>query len=126
MDIVSASKVTLIDFWASWCKPCRAEIPFLKSAYTKYRSKGFNIISIAVRDRKADWKKALNEEGTAWVNGIEQDGEVWKMFDFQSIPAYALVDGQGKIIAFQWNAGYTIGGNIRQEHLDKKLAEILK
>lgn len=126
MEKIRQSKITLIDFWASWCQPCRVEIPFLKAAYSKYKNKGFGIISVAVRDKNSDWKKALKEEGTTWLNGIEQNGEIWNLFDLQSIPVYALVDQEGKIIAFQWNSIIMLGGNIRQENLEKKLAELLK
>ena len=56
-------KYVLIDFWASWCNPCRKEIPNLKKLYAQYSEKGFEIVSISIDQKKADWEKALKEEG---------------------------------------------------------------
>ena len=98
---VQGSELTLIDFWASWCKPCRAEIPMLKEAYEVYNNRGFNILSISSDEKIVDWKKAITEEKMPWTQGIEGEIRVTKdIFGIRSIPAYCLTDKSGNIIAF--------------------------
>lgn len=114
-EIVSGKKYILIDFWASWCAPCRKEIPNLKTAYASYADKGFEILSISIdKDEKA-WLKALGQENMPWHNLLDDD-KVSKAFNVKAIPATYLVDSKGVII----------GDNLRGEALEEKLKELLK
>ncbi len=106
----------LVDFWASWCAPCRQENPNVVKAYKAYNSKGFEVLSVSVdRDTEA-WKKAIKEDGLTWtqVHADEASG-VAKDYGIQSIPSTFLLDKEGKIIA----------KNLRGEALESKLAELL-
>lgn len=114
-DIVSGKKYILIDFWASWCAPCRKEIPNLKNAYAAYSEKGFEVLSISIdKDQKA-WLKALSQENMQWPN-LYDDDKVSKAFNVKTIPATYLVDSKGVIVS----------DNLRGEALEAKLKELLK
>jgi thiol-disulfide isomerase/thioredoxin len=122
------SKYTLFDFWASWCSPCRAEVPKLKNLYAKYKDKGLSIIGISSDKKVVDWKKALKEDGTPWLHAIQvEDNPISEHFDFKAIPAYILVDHEGKMIAFDCAMSNipSFGGSLRGEALDRKLQELL-
>nr|WP_121270989.1 TlpA disulfide reductase family protein [Pedobacter schmidteae] len=108
-------KYLIIDFWASWCGPCRQEIPHLKEVYKKYQNKGLDILAVSVDAREADWKKAMAEEKMAWpqVNAKESK-PVMASYLFSGIPYLVVVDKEGNIIE----------KNLRGESLDKKLKEI--
>ncbi|MBL0736739.1 AhpC/TSA family protein [Flavobacterium sp. GN10] len=114
-DIVAGKKYILVDFWASWCGPCRKEIPNLKTAYAEYAPKGFEILSVSIdKDEKA-WQKALGQENMQWHNLLDDD-KVSKSFNVKAIPATYLVDGKGVII----------GENLRGAELEAKLKELMK
>ncbi|GAA3735065.1 MULTISPECIES: TlpA disulfide reductase family protein [Flavobacterium] len=114
-DIVTGKKYILVDFWASWCGPCRKEIPNLKTAYAEYSNKGFEILSVSIdKDEKA-WQKALGQENMQWHNLLDDD-KVSKSFNVKAIPATYLVDGKGVII----------GENLRGAELEAKLKELMK
>jgi thiol-disulfide isomerase/thioredoxin len=114
-DIVAGKKYILVDFWASWCGPCRKEIPNLKTAYAEYGPKGFEILSVSIdKDEKA-WQKALRQENMQWHNLLDDD-KVSKAFNVKAIPATYLVDSKGVII----------GDNLRGAELEAKLKELLK
>lgn len=100
--IVSQSKFTLIDFWASWCVPCRKDIPNLKKAYETFNDKGFNILSVSVDTDTESWKKALSEENMPWPSGQEQNKESKLIFDIMGIPAHILVNEKAEIIAVDY------------------------
>jgi len=114
-EIVAGKKYILIDFWASWCAPCRKEIPNLKTAYANYAEKGFEVLSISIdKDEKA-WQKALAQENMQWPN-LHDDDKVSKAFNVKTIPATYLVDSKGIII----------NDNLRGTALEEKLKELLK
>ncbi|GAB6123735.1 redoxin family protein [Dysgonomonas termitidis] len=114
-EISKGKKYTLVDFWASWCAPCRKEIPNLKKLYEKYSSKGFEIVSISIDKKEADWEKALKEEKLVWPNYLDTKGAS-DALNVKAIPAMFLIDDKGIIIAEK----------IRGEELEQKLAELFK
>jgi thiol-disulfide isomerase/thioredoxin len=94
-------KVLLIDFWASWCAPCRKKIPALKKINEKYKDKNFKILSVSLDDDKEKWLKALIKENMEWDNVIEEkdfNGKVAQNFFVKAIPYLVLIDEEGKII----------------------------
>ncbi|MDF2435716.1 MAG: hypothetical protein K0Q95_92 [Bacteroidota bacterium] len=113
-------KVVLVDFWASWCGPCRAENPNVVRAYNKYKSKGFDIYSVSLDKDKDKWIAAIQKDGLAWKSHVSDfkhwQSPVVQLYNFSGIPYNVLLDKKGNIIA----------KNLRGEDLEKKLAEILK
>jgi peroxiredoxin len=113
-------KVVLIDFWASWCEPCRAESPNLKTQYKLYKDKGFEILSVSVDTDKKSWLKAITDDGLPWLQASDLKGfnsETVKMYGIGGVPSFFLIDRDGKIIA---------NVNIQGVPLNQKLAEIFK
>ena len=116
-DWVGKGQYVMIDFWASWCGPCRQEMPNVVANYQKYHAKGFEIIGISF-DQKADaWKNAVSQMGMTWPQLSDLGG--WKsaaagVYGINSIPASILLDGNGKIVAL----------NLRADKLGAKLKEI--
>lgn len=108
-------KYLIVDFWASWCGPCRQEIPHLKEVYKKYKDKGLEILSVSVDAKPADWKKAMAEEKMAWpqINAVESK-PVMAQYLFSGIPYLVVVDKDGKIIE----------KNVRGESLDAAMKKI--
>lgn len=92
-------KVVLVDFWASWCRPCRMEIPNFKKMYDAYHQAGFEIYSVSVDNDVMAWKKALSQEQMPWTN-VRDDKKIYSnMFNVSSIPFTILIDKEGKIVA---------------------------
>lgn len=114
-QLLQGKKYVLIDFWASWCAPCRKEIPNLKKEYAAYADKGFEVISISTDKEESDWFKALEQEQLAWPNFRDTDGSISKLYGVKSIPALFFVDANGVLIA----------EGLRGEELGKKLMELL-
>lgn len=111
-------KVVLIDFWASWCKPCRIENPNVVRLYNKYHDKGFEIYGVSLDRNKTAWVKAINDDGLTWIHVSDLgfwNSPVVKLYDINSIPQTYLVDENGIIIA----------KGLRGEALERKLEEIL-
>ncbi len=92
-------KYLLIDFWASWCGPCRAAIPKVKELYSEYKDKGFDVLSISIDDSKDAWRKAMKEENMPWEQLLSPDKDkTMKQFQFSGIPTMYLIDPAGNII----------------------------
>ncbi|MCW3789188.1 TlpA disulfide reductase family protein [Plebeiibacterium sediminum] len=108
-------KYLLVDFWASWCKPCRAENPNVVKAYNTFGSKGFDVLSVSLDRDSAAWKKAVSDDGLVWNHVIDAKGDIAQTYGVQGIPFTLLLDKDGKIIA----------KNLRGAALEEKLAELL-
>ena len=95
-------KYILIDFWSSWCVPCRAETPYLVAAMKKYGGKGLQMVSISLDDKRNLWTEAINKDQMTWVNVSDLKGwgnEIARAYRIHSIPRNFLIDAKGKIIA---------------------------
>ena len=92
-------KVVVLDFWASWCGPCRQEIPHLKKYYEEYKGKGVEFLSVSIDAKKEAWTKAMKEEGMAWMQGWVTDAGkmVMDTYQFSGIPFIILIDKEGNI-----------------------------
>jgi peroxiredoxin len=107
----------LLEFWASWCGPCRAENPNLRAAYEKYKNKGFNVLAVSLDDDAGKWKKAVEKDDLPWAQVSDLKG--WTnvaaiQYGVRAIPANFLIDPQGKIVK----------RDLRGEELNKALAEL--
>ncbi len=112
-------KVVLIDFWASWCGPCRRENPNVVRVYNKYKSKGFEILGVSLDDDAAKWQGAIAKDGLTWKQVSDLKGwqsSAAQTYQVNSIPFTVLLDKNGRIIA----------KGLRGQELEEKLAELLK
>lgn len=120
-DLVAKNKYTILEFWASWCGPCRGEIPNLKKAYTKYHGKGLEIFSVSLDAKDPAWLKAMDDEKTIWPN-VKIDGEFRSPqvvnYGITGIPASYLIDANGKIVASNYE--------LREFDLDRTLSKFIK
>jgi peroxiredoxin len=112
-------KYLLVDFWASWCGPCRRENPNVLAAYKKYKDKNFTILGVSLDESKQAWEKAINDDGLVWNHISDLKG--WKnqaaaQYGIRGIPSNYLLDPDGKIL----------GHNLRGEDLEKTLASVIK
>lgn len=112
-------KYVLLDFWASWCGPCRAENPNVVKAYNKYKDKGFTILSVSLDQpgKHQAWMDAIHKDGLTWTHVSDLkfwDNEVAKQYGIRAIPQNFLIDPEGKIIA----------KDLRGDELTKTLSEL--
>jgi thiol-disulfide isomerase/thioredoxin len=115
----SKGKVILVDFWATWCGPCLAELPNVKKNYEKYHDKGFDVVGISLDTDRKKLESFLEEEGTKWAQLFEDDAG-WKHpvavhYGISGIPTVILVDQQGKVVSL----------NARGPELGKQLEKLL-
>ncbi|MGF7231346.1 redoxin domain-containing protein [Arachidicoccus sp.] len=112
-------KYVLVDFWASWCGPCRAENPNVVKTFNQYKSKNFTVLGVSLDNDKAAWQKAIDHDKLAWTQVSDLKGwgnEVAMQYGVRAIPANFLIDPNGVIVAH----------NLRGADLSDKLAEVLK
>lgn len=97
-DFVCNGKYVLVDFWASWCGPCKREIPNIKAVYDKYRGKDFNVLSVAVWDRPEDTKASAKEHGVSWSQIINAQSVPTELYGIEGIPHIMLIGPDGTIL----------------------------
>lgn len=110
-------KVVLVDFWASWCGPCRRENPHVKKIYEKYKDKGFDVLGVSLDKTQRAWVGAIEKDGLPWKHVSDLKGwknEVAQMYSVKSIPHTILLDQEGKIVA----------SKLRGPQLEMELAKI--
>ncbi|NLR80716.1 TlpA family protein disulfide reductase [Chitinophaga eiseniae] len=110
-------KYVLLDFWASWCGPCRAENPNVLDNYERFHAKGLEILGVSLDDKKDAWIKAIKDDGLEWAHVSDLKGwknEVAKEYNIRAVPSNFLIDKEGKIVAV----------NLRGEELTSKLEQI--
>jgi thiol-disulfide isomerase/thioredoxin len=111
-------KVVLIDFWASWCGPCRKENPNVVKTYEKYKNDGFTIMSVSLDTDRAKWLAAIKQDNLTWPNHVSDlkgwSSQVGRLYEVGSVPFTVLIDKEGRIIKV----------NLRGEALEKELSKI--
>ncbi len=118
-DYVAKNKYTLVDFWASWCGPCRREMPNVVAAYAKYKAKGFGVVGVSLDNDLEAWKKGISDLKITWPQMSDLKG--WQcaaagLYGIRSIPSTVLIASDGTIVA----------RDLRGENLGSRLAELMK
>lgn len=109
-------KYVVLDFWASWCGPCRREIPNLKKIYADFADKGFDIISVSIDKEEKPWINAVENEGLKWVNIRDTDHSIADKYKVSAVPTMYVVDSEGRLVA----------ENLHGEELAEKIKELFQ
>ena len=118
-DVVAKNKITMVDFWASWCGPCRMEMPNVVEVYKQFHNKGLEIVGVSLDESKEDWETAVRDMGMNWIQTSDLKGwecEAARLYGVRGIPACVLINQKGEIV----------GRDLRAEELHARLAELLK
>ena len=115
-EVIAKNKITMVDFWASWCGPCRHENPVVKAAYEKFHELGFDVLSVSVDQDEAAWLKAVEEDELPWTQVRDSENKASQEYMIYYIPSNFLYDQTGTMVA----------KGLRGEDLEAKLSELLK
>jgi peroxiredoxin len=118
-DIITAKKLILLDFWASWCVPCMKSMPEIAKLYDDYKDKGLEIVGISLDENETFWKKAIEKNSMSWIQIIsnkEKADNIAKMYGVNMIPHTFLIDSKGKIVSV----------NLRGQELREKIKKVLE
>lgn len=102
-EMIQKNKLTLLDFWASWCWPCREMTPELKKIYDSYHNEGFGIISLSLDKNEKAWREAVSKDNMVWINAraSKSEGDPTDIFDIHALPSMILIDKECRIIAIK-------------------------
>jgi thiol-disulfide isomerase/thioredoxin len=115
-SICKNNRYVILDFWASWCVPCRREIPNLKSIYAKHSADKLQIVSISIDQDEKAWRQALSDEALPWINIHDDTKSISSMYHVRAVPTIYIVDSKGCMVA----------ENLRGEELAAKIDELMK
>lgn len=105
-DFIRPGRYTLVEIWASWCNPCRADIPFVKKTYAKYHKKGFEVLYVSIDRKKDEWMEALDAEKMPWAQLGDPARQSFEAYETTAVPTSILVDGEGRIYRLNARGGW--------------------